>query len=106
MSRNDCTMTPMQKLTLDILNECMSIVEKKVDNPIYKKVIFSMGFPYAKSKILSSSDKELSNDMNMIYKKLRKFYEKKQLKDSIDEANKISDIPVPKFLSNQVGDYF
>jgi hypothetical protein len=99
-------MTPMQKLTLEILNECMKIVQNKVDNPVYKKVIFSMGFPYAKKKILESTDKELSNDMNLIYNRLKKFYEKKQFKDTIDEANKISDIPVPKFLSNQVGEYF
>jgi hypothetical protein len=99
-------MTPMQKLTLEILNECMSIVERKVDNPIYKKVLFSMGFPYAKKKILSSSDEELKKDMNLIYMKLKKYYEKKQFKDTIEEANKISDIPVPKFLSDQVGNYF
>ncbi len=33
-------MTPLQKLTLEILNDCMSIVEKRVSNPVYKKVGF------------------------------------------------------------------
>ena len=32
-------MTPMQKLTLEILNDCMSIVEKRVSNPVYKKAL-------------------------------------------------------------------
>ena len=49
-------MTPLQKLTLEILNDCMSIVEKRVSNPVYKK--------------------------------------------------SISDIKVPKFISEPVGDYF
>jgi len=99
-------MTPMQKLTLDILNDCMSIVEKRVSNPIYKKVIVSMGYPYAKKEILRTSDAELKKDMNLVYNRLKKHFNKKQLKDEIDFSNSISDIKVPKFISEPVGDYF
>jgi hypothetical protein len=84
----------------------MKIVESKVDNPIYKKVIFTMGYPYAKKQIARSSDKELIKDLNMIYNRLQPYFEKKQLKDSIDEANRLSDIKVPDFLSKKVGNYF
>jgi len=99
-------MTPMQKLTLEILNDCMGIVERKVSNPVYKKVIVSMGYPYARKEILKSSDEELKRDMNLVYNRLKKYFDKKQLKDEIDFSNSISDIQVPKFISKQVGEYF
>ena len=99
-------MTPLQKLTLEILNDCMSIVEKRVSNPIYKKVIKTMGYPYARDQILKTHDAELKNDMNLIYNRLKKHFDKKQLKDEIDFSNSISDIQVPEFLSKQVGDCF
>ena len=99
-------MTPMQKLTLEILNDCMSIVERKVNNPVYKKVIVSMGYPYARKEILKSSDEELKRDMNLVYNRLKTYFDKKQLKDEIDFSNSISDIQVPKFISKQVGEYF
>ena len=99
-------MTPMQKLTLEILNDCMGIVERKVSNPVYKKVIISMGYPYARKEILKSSDEELKRDMNLVYNRLKTYFDKKQLKDEIDFSNSISDIQVPKFISKQVGEYF
>jgi len=99
-------MTPMQKLTLEILNDCMSIVEKRVSNPVYKKVIKTMGYPYAKKEILRTSDEALKKDMNLVYNRLKKHFNKKQLKDEIDFSNGISDIKVPDFISKQVGDYF
>jgi hypothetical protein len=99
-------MTPLQKLTLEILNDCMSIVEKRVSNPVYKKVIVSMGYPYAKKEILRTSDEELKKDMNLVYNRLKKHFKKKELKDEIDFSNKISDIKVPEFISKPVGDYF
>ena len=99
-------MTPMQKLTLEILNDCMGIVERKVNNPVYKKVIVSMGYPYARKEILKSSDEELKRDMNLVYNRLKTYFDKKQLKDEIDFSNSISDIQVPKFISKQVGEYF
>lgn len=99
-------MTPMQKLTLEILNDCMGIVERKVNNPVYKKVIVSMGYPYARKEILKSSDEELKRDMNLVYNRLKTYFDKKQLKDEIDFSNSISDIKVPEFITKQVGDYF
>ncbi len=99
-------MTPMQKLTLEILNDCMGIVERKINNPVYKKVIISMGYPYAKKEILRTSDEELKKDMNLVYNRLKKHFEKKQLKDEIDYSNSISGIKVPEFISKQVGEYF
>jgi hypothetical protein len=99
-------MTPMQKLTLEILNDCMDIVNKRVTNQVYKKVILSMGYPYAKKVILKTSDEELKQDMNMVYDRLKKHFNKKQLKDEIDFSNLMSGIKVPEFLTKQVGDYF
>ena len=65
-----------------------------------------MGYPYAKKEILRTNDKELKTDMNLIYNRLKKHFEKKQLKDEIEFSNSISDIKVPDFISKPVGDYF
>ncbi len=99
-------MTPMQKLTIEILNDYMKIVEKRVSNPVYKKVIVSMGYPYAKKEIMRASDEELKRDMNLIYNRLKKHFKKKELKNEIEFSNSISDIKVPKFIEKQVGEYF
>ena len=99
-------MTPMKKLKIEILNDCMKIVEKRVSNPVYKKVIVSMGYPYAKKEIMRASDKELKRDMNLIYNRLKKHFKKKELKNEIEFSNSISDIKVPKFIEKQVGEYF
>ena len=99
-------MTPMQQLTIEILNDCMKIVEKRVRNPVYKKVIVSMGYPYAKKEIMRASDEELKRDMNLIYNRLKKHFKKKELKNEIEFSNSISDIKVPKFIEKQVGEYF
>lgn len=99
-------MTPMQQLTIEILNDCMGIVEKRVSNPVYKKVIVSMGYPYAKKEIMRASDEELKRDMNLIYNRLKKHFKKKELKNEIEFSNSISDIKVPKFIEKQVGEYF
>ena len=98
-------MTPMQKLTIEILNDCMKIVEKRVSNPVYKKVIVSMGYPYAKKEIMRATDEELKRDMNLIYNRLKKHFKKKELKNEIEFSNSISDIKVPKFIEKQVGEY-
>jgi hypothetical protein len=84
----------------------MSIVEKRVSNPVYKKVIISMGYPYARKEILKTSDAELKKDMNLVYNRLKIHFNKKALKDEIDFSNGISDIKVPAFLSEKVGNYF
>ena len=44
--------------------------------------------------------------MNLVYNRLKKHFNKKQLKDEIDFSNSISDIKVPEFITKQVGDYF
>ena len=65
-----------------------------------------MGYPYAKKEILRTSDEELKKDMNLVYNRLKKHFEKKQFKEAINEANRISDIKVPEFLTETVGEYF
>ena len=48
-----------------------------------------MGYPYAKKEILRTSDAELKKDMNLVYNRLKKHFNKKQLKDEIDFSNSI-----------------
>ena len=86
-------MTPMQKLTLEILNDCMSIVEKRVSNPVYKKVIVSMGYPYAKKEIINLKGKhpELFDRMN---------------KMEINAGRKFFNVPLQHFNEIQTLDDF
>ena len=55
------------------------------------------------------TEKELKTDLNLIYKRLRPHFEKKQLKDMIDEADRLSDIKLKKLNNtefNEVSKYF
>ena len=59
----------------------MTIEFKQGDkHPDDKKVIKTMGYPYARDQILKTNDAELKNDMNLIYNRLKKHFDKNSRK--------------------------
>ena len=50
------------------------------------------------------SEKELRGDMNMIYLTLKPYFEKKQLKELLDEGNKLSEMDLSKLENKEFED--
>tara|TARA_R100000963_G_scaffold35039_1_gene31256 strand:- start:2811 stop:3119 length:309 start_codon:yes stop_codon:yes gene_type:complete len=94
-------LSELHELTLSIINIIDKIAKQKIKWKV--AVIFweKMGKPFVQRAVLSMTDQELKTDLNLIYKRLRPHFEKKQLKDMIDEADKLSDIKLKKLNNSQ-----
>ena len=87
-------------------------VLKVIDGIIKKKLKYSMavyfwdriGKPYMIKAIRMVSEKDLKVDMNMIYLTLKPYFEKKQLKEMLDEGYKLSEIDLSKLENKEFED--
>ena len=68
-----------------------------------------MGKPFVTKSILETPDSELQEDLNEMYKRLKPHFDKKDLKNMIDEANELSDIKLDVLNNktfNEASKYF
>ena len=87
-------------------------VLKVIDGIIKKKLKYSMavyfwdriGKPYMIKAIGMVSEKDLRVDMNMIYLTLKPYFEKKQLKEMLDEGSRLSEIDLSKLENKEFED--
>ena len=87
-------------------------VLKVIDGIIKKKLKYSMavyfwdriGKPYMIKAIRMVSEKDLKVDMNMIYLTLKPYFEKKQLKEMLDEGSRLSEIDLSKLENKEFED--
>lgn len=99
----------LHELTLSIINIIDKIAKQKIKWKVAIAFWDRMGRPFVQKAVLSMTEKELKTDLNLIYKRLRPHFEKKQLKDMIDEADRLSDIKLKKLNNtefNEVSKYF
>jgi hypothetical protein len=82
----------MQILALSLLDTCDKIIQKKLFNIMARGFWNRMGKPFVTKSIMDTSDSELQVDLNKMYKRLKPHFDKKELKDMIDEANALSGI--------------
>ena len=98
---NDGNIGNFKEITLDIINIIDKIAKQKIKWKVAVLFWEKMGRPFVQKAILSMTDQELKTDLNLIYKRLSPHFEKKQLKDMIDEADKLSDIKLKKLNNSQ-----
>ena len=97
-------MSDVHLLTFKILKVIDGIIKKKLK---YSMAIYfwdRIGKPYMIKAIRMVSEKELRGDMNMIYLTLKPYFEKKQLKELLDEGNKLSEIDLSKLENKEFED--
>ena len=63
-----------------------------------------IGKPYMIKAIGMVSEKDLRGDMNMIYLTLKPYFEKKQLKEMLDEGSRLSEIDLSKLENKEFED--
>jgi hypothetical protein len=99
----------MQVLALSLLSTCDKIIQKKLFNIVAKGFWNRVGKPFVTKSILETPDKELQEDLNQMYKRLKPHFDKKELKNLIDEANELSDIKLDVLNNktfNEASKYF
>ena len=83
-------MTEIQNIAYSMLELTDSIVRRKVKNSIVIAMYDRMVLPFFRRQILNTPDSEIKKNLQLAYDNLRPLFEKKQMKDMIDEAEKLS----------------
>jgi len=99
-------MTQAHNIAIQILGVCNDIAKRKLQNKILFATWEKIVFPFFLRQVKLSTEQEITRDLNLIYAQLKPFINKKQIKDSIDEANNISDIQIPSIFLREERKYF
>ena len=83
-------MTEIQNIAYSMLELTDSIVRRKVKNSIVIAMYDKMVLPFFRRQIQNTPDVEIKQNLQLAYDNLRPLFEKKQMKDQIDEADKLS----------------
>ena len=84
-------MTEIQNIAYSMLELTDSIVRRKVKNSIVIAMYDRMVLPFFRRQIQNTPDSEIKKSLQLAYDNLSPLFEKKQMKDMIEEADKLSD---------------
>ena len=100
-------MTEIQNIAYSMLELTDSIVKRKIKNSVVIALYDRLVLPFFHRQIQSTSDQEIKQSLQLAYDKLRPLFEKKQMKEMIDEGNKLSGFKLQDYgLLKKEGDYF
>ena len=88
----------LQNLAFKLFDRTDNIINRKIQNPIARAFWNKIGKPYGVRSIQNSSEQELIADLNGAYSDFKEFFENKQMKDMLNEGNKLSGMRVEKLL--------
>ena len=83
-------MTEIKDIATSMLDMTDSIVRSKIKNSVIIAMYDRLVLPFFKKAIRNTPDEEVRKNLQMAYEKLKPHFEKKQLKEQIDEGNKLS----------------
>ena len=83
-------MTEIQNIAYSMLELTDSIVKRKIKNSVVIALYDRLVLPFFHRQIQSTPDQEIKQSLQLAYDKLRPLFEKKQMKEMIDEADKLS----------------
>jgi len=84
-------MTEIQNIAYSMLELTDNIVRRKVKNSIVIAMYDRLVLPFFRKQIQSTPDVEIKKSLQLAYDNLSPLFEKKKMKDMIDEAEKLSD---------------
>ena len=100
-------MTEIQNIAYSMLELTDNIVRRKVKNSIVIAMYDRMVLPFFRRQIQSTPDVEIKKSLQLAYDNLRPLFEKKQMKEMIDEGNRLSGFKLQdKGLLKKEGEYF
>tara|TARA_R100000687_G_C6431497_1_gene155915 strand:+ start:23 stop:325 length:303 start_codon:yes stop_codon:yes gene_type:complete len=98
--------TKVKELALDMLNMVDVIVKQNISNSLILMSYNKFILPFLRNRISITDDEIIKKNLQASYEKLKPFFEKKQIKEMIDEAEKLGSIKLPKVFLNEEREYF
>jgi len=83
-------MTEIQNIAYSMLELTDGIVKRKIKNSVVIALYDRLVLPFFHRQIQNTHDQEIKQSLQLAYDKLRPLFEKKQMKEMIDEADKLS----------------
>ena len=100
-------MTEIKDIAKSMLELTDNIVRRKVTNSIIIAMYDRLVLPFFRKQIQNSPDEEIKKSLQMAYDNLKPLFEKKQMKDMIDEGDKLSGYKIAdKGLLREQSKYF
>ena len=100
-------MSEIKIIAHSILSMMDKIVQGKVQNSIVITMYQKMILPFFARQIERTPDAEIKVHLQFAYDQLKPYFEKKQVKEMIDEGNKLSGFNLHAHgLLEKEGDYF
>ena len=100
-------MTEIKDIAKSMLKMTDTIVRKKVTNSIIISMYDRFVLPFFHKQIQNTPDEEIKISLQMAYDQLKPYFEKKQIKDQIDEGDKLSGFKLAdKGLLKEQSKYF
>ena len=84
-------MSEIKDIAKSMLKMTDTIVRKKVTNSIIISMYDRFILPFFHKQIQNTPDEEIKISLQMAYDQLKPYFEKKQMKDMIEEGDKLSD---------------
>ena len=99
-------MTEIKAIAKDLLSMTDSIIKTRVKNSVILGIYNRLVLPYLSKQIDLTPDNEIAKHLQFAYKRLQPMFEKKHLKDQIDEADKLSGNKIASTLLKDQSKYF
>lgn len=100
-------MTEIQNIAYSMLELTDSIVRRKVKNSVVIAMYDKLVLPFFRRQIQNTPDSEIKKSLQLAYDRLSPLFEKKQMKDMIDEANNLSGFKIQDYgLLKKESEYF
>ena len=93
-------------IAISVLSVCNNIAKRKLANRLLYATWEKVIFPFFIRQVNNSTEQEITADLNLVYKELKPFFEKKKTKEDIEEANKLSGIKLPSIFLQEERKYF
>ena len=86
----------IRKLAMEMLGMVDLVVRQNVTNQIALTLYRKWLYPFLQKRITDTDEKLIKANLQMTYEKLKPYFDKKQMKDMIDEGEKLGSVKIQK----------
>ena len=91
----------IRKISLELLDMVDLIVRQNVTNNVALSLYKKFLYPFLEKKIKTTPEKLIRENLQITFDKLKPYFEKKQLADQVDEAEKLGSPKIKDFLKSE-----
>ena len=91
----------IRKISKDLLDMVDRLIRQNVSNGIAISLYQKFLYPFLERKIKSTPENIIKQNLQITFDKLKPYFEKKQLADQVDEAEKLGSPKIKDFLKSE-----